>query len=173
MVIQYIQVCIYLLPLNHASKTELRNKYSDVELVIIDEISMVSSKLFYQVHTRMNEIFCPGQDFPFGGKCVIVSGDLYQLPPVHAQPVFIFNKTETMEGFIHSDLWRKFRLAEIDQVMSQDDEMFINLLNKIRVGQIDQNEEHVIKSRFIDKDDTSYSSNVLHIFAENAPVKRH
>ena len=91
MVIQYIQVCIYLLPLNHASTTELRNKYSDVELVIIDEISMVSSKLFYQVHTRMNEIFCPGQDFPFGGKCVIVCGDLYQLPPVHGKPVFIFN----------------------------------------------------------------------------------
>ena len=153
-------------------KTELRNKYSDVELVII-EMSMVSSKLFYQVHTRMNEIFCPGQDFPFGGKCVSVCGDLYQLPPIHAKPVFIFNKTETMEGFIHSDLWQKFRLAEIDQVMSQDDEMFINLLNKIRVGQIDQNEENVIKSIFIDKDDTSYPSNVLHIFAENAPVKRH
>ena len=57
--------------------------------------------------------------------------------------------------------------------MSQDDEMFINLLNKIRVRQIDQNEENVIKSIFIDKDDTSYPSNVLHIFAENAPVKRH
>ena len=57
--------------------------------------------------------------------------------------------------------------------MRQDDEMFINLLNKIQVGQIDQNTEHVIKSRFIDKDDTSYPGNVLHIFAENAPVKRH
>ena len=51
--------------------------------------------------------------------------------------------------------------------------MFLNLLNKIRVGQIDQNTEHDIKSRFIDKDDASYPSNVLHIFAENVPVKRH
>ena len=49
--------------------------------------------------------------------------------------------------------------------MRQDDEMFINLLNKIRVGQIDQNAEHVIKSRFIDKDDTTYPCNILHIFA--------
>ena len=78
-----------------------------------------------------------------------------------------------MEGFISSDLWRKFRLAELDQVMCHDDEMFINLLNKIRVGQIDQNIEHVIKLRFIDKVDTSYPGNVLHIFAENVPVKRH
>ena len=161
-----------LLPLNDASKAELRNKYSEVELVIIDEISMVSSKLFYQVHKRMNEIFCPGQVFPFGGKSVIVCGDLYQLPPVRAKPVFIFNETETMEGFVSSDFWRKFRLAELDPVMCQDDEMFMILLNKIGVGQKDQNTEHVIKSRFIDKDDTSYPGNVLHIFAENAPVKR-
>ena len=86
-----------LLPLNDAGKAELRNRYSEVELVIIDEISMVSSKLFYQVHKRMNEILCPGQDFPFGGKSVIVCGGLYQLPPVRVKPVFIFNETETMD----------------------------------------------------------------------------
>ena len=57
-----------LLPLNDVNKAELRNKYSEVELVIIDEISMFSSKLFQQIHKRMNEIFCPGQDFPFGGN---------------------------------------------------------------------------------------------------------
>ena len=39
-----------LLPLNDANKAELKNKYSEVELVIIDEISMVSTKLFYQIH---------------------------------------------------------------------------------------------------------------------------
>ena len=56
--------------------------------------------------------------------------------------------------------------------MRQDGEMFINLLNKIRVGQIGQNTEYAIKSKFIDKDDISYPGDVLHIFAENAPVKR-
>ena len=38
----------------------------------------------------------------------------------------------------------KVRSSELDQVMRQDDEMFINLLNKVRVGQIDQNVEHII-----------------------------
>ena len=49
-----------LFPLNDANKAELRNKYSEVELVIIDAISMVSGKLFYQIHKRLNEIFGPG-----------------------------------------------------------------------------------------------------------------
>ena len=160
-----------LLPLNDANKAELRNKYSEVELVIIDEISMVSSKLFYQIHKRLNEIFSPAQDVPFGGKSVLVCGDLCQLPPVRAKPVFTFNDTETMEGFISIDLWRKFRLAELDEVMCQDDEMFVNMLNKIKVGQFDQNAEDVIKLCFIDKNGPCYPGNILHIFAENAPVK--
>ena len=53
-----------------------------------DEISMVSGKLFYQIHKCLNEIFSPGQDIPFGGKLIIVCGDLYQLPPVNGKRVY-------------------------------------------------------------------------------------
>ena len=49
-----------LLPLEETNKAELRYKYSEDELVIIDELSMVSSKLFYQIHKRLNEISSPG-----------------------------------------------------------------------------------------------------------------
>ena len=47
------------------------------------------------------------------------------VPPVRAKPVFTFNDTETMEIFISMDLSRKFRLTELDQVMHQNDEMFV------------------------------------------------
>ena len=67
-------------------------------------------------HKRLNEIFSPGQDIPFGGKSVLVCEDLCQLPPVCVKPIFTLNDTETMEGFISMDLWHKFRLAELDQV---------------------------------------------------------
>ena len=64
-------------------------------------------------------------------------------------------------------------MAELDQVMPQDDEIFVNVLNKKWVGEIDQNVEDVIKLRFCNKNDTFYPGNILHIFAENSPVKRH
>ena len=51
--------------------------------------------------------------------------------------------------------------------------MFVNLVNKIRKDEIDQNVEHIIKSWFIDKNDPHYPGDVLHIFAENAPATRH
>ena len=135
-----------ILPLNNANKAEFRNKYSEMELLVTDEISMVSVKLFYQIHKYLNEIFSPGQDIPFGRKSIAVCGDLYQPPPVNAKPVFTFNLTETMEGFISMDLWHKFKLAELVQVIRQDNGMFVNLLNKIIKGEIYQNVEHIIKS---------------------------
>ena len=79
-----------------------------------------------------------------------------------------------MEGFLSMDLLCKFRLAELDQVMCQDDEMFLNMINKIRVGEIVPNVEDVTKLCFIEKNDSCYPGNILqHIFVENAPVKRH
>ena len=87
--------------------------------------------------------------------------------------VFTFNDTETMEGFISIDLWHKFRLAELDQAMPQDNEMFVNMLNKIiRVDKIDQNVEDVIKLSFTNKNDPCCPGNIWHSFAENAVVKR-
>ena len=163
-----------LFPLNDANKAELINKYAEVELVIIDKISMVSSKLFYQIQQkRLREIFSSRQDIPSGGKSILVCGNLRELPPVCAKPVFTFNNTKTTEGYINMDLCLKIRLAELDQLMHQDDEVFVNMLNKIRVGEIDWNLEDVFKLHFIDKKDRCYPGNILHIFAENAQVKRH
>ena len=71
-------------------------------LVIINEISMVSSKLFYQIHKRLNEIFGSRQDVPLRGKYVLVCRDLSQLPAVHAKPVFTFSDTETIADL---DVW--------------------------------------------------------------------
>ena len=54
--------------------------------------------------------------------------------------------------------------------MRQDDKMSVNTLNKIRVGEIDQNVEGVIKLLFIDKNDPCYPGNILHIFVQNISV---
>lgn len=57
--------------------------------------------------------------------------------------------------------------------MQQEDDVFVNLFNKIKKDETDQNVEHIIKSRFIDKNNQRYQGDVLHIFAKNAPVTRH
>ena len=95
---------------------------------------MISKKVLYQIHQRLIEIFrLPDQ--PLAGKSILAAGDLYQLPPVNAKPVyaktFDFDFTQTMD-YLSTDLWRLFKLVELTQVMCQTDKDFIQIVNKIR-----------------------------------------
>ena len=50
----------------------------------------------------------------------------------------MFNETETSEEFLMLDLWHKFKMAELTEITRQKGgTMFIELLNKIRVGAAD------------------------------------
>ena len=63
-------------------KTALRS----LKVLIIDEISMVSSLNLAYIHMRLEELF--GASDWFGGRNVLFVGDLLQLQPVNGSPVF-------------------------------------------------------------------------------------
>ena len=63
-------------------KTTLRN----VKMIVIDEVSMVSSLNLAYMHLRLEELF--GGNEWFGSKNVLFVGDYLQLPPVSGKPVF-------------------------------------------------------------------------------------
>ena len=58
----------------------------DVEVVIIDEMSMISSDFLFKINQRMKDLFDSKDDF--GGRAVILAGDLLQLPPVNGRAIF-------------------------------------------------------------------------------------
>ena len=130
---------------------------------------MVSSLLFYQVHQRLNEILGCATELPFAGLPVLVCGDLYQLPPVKGTPIYC--NTGNRRGSFSLELWRGFKIVELTEVMrKQGDYEFISLLNKIRVGAVDDEAEKLLKSRFVAKDDLFYPKRTVHMFAEDSPV---
>ncbi|XP_058811059.1 uncharacterized protein LOC131675952 [Topomyia yanbarensis] len=64
-----------------------RNAFANVKAVIVDEVSMIGADVLNNVHTRLQNI-TGNYDDPFGGSDIIFCGDLRQLPPVNARPVY-------------------------------------------------------------------------------------
>jgi len=61
-------------------KQYLKRRFSKLDLLIIDEISMVSPELFSSMDLILRGF--KESDAPFGGIQVVISGDFFQLPPV-------------------------------------------------------------------------------------------
>ena len=149
----------------------LQNKYSQLSVIIIDEISMVSNKPLLNVHQRLVEIFGCSPDIVFAGISVIACGDFYQLTPIQQRPVYAkFN--DVMLNISHC--WRLFKIAELTEVMRQrGDQELITLLNNIITGNITENDEKILKSKFIEKSGHNYCNEAFHIWRENDPVEKH
>lgn len=62
-------------------------RLKDLELIIIDEVSILGSYTFALINERLQQIFTSKE--MFGGKSIILFGDFYQLPPVGDQFIFM------------------------------------------------------------------------------------
>ena len=73
-----------------------------------------------------------------------------------------------------SPLCRLFRIAELHEVMRQKgDTALIDLLNKIRISDINRDDEYFLKYKFVKLEDENYPHHAIHIWAENSPVNKH
>ena len=80
-----------LLDLNDKSKADLRNTSPEVEFLIIDELSMVSSGLWRDIDSRLGEIFMMFPEKAFAGLSLLTVADLLQLPPVRGKLRYFLN----------------------------------------------------------------------------------
>ena len=121
-----------LLGLNDKSKAALRNGLSDVKLLIIDKLSMVSSDLWTDIDSRLGEIFMVIPEIAFTGLSVMTVADLLQLPPVRGKYICSqFSDKDSMKHLLGLQLWHLFKYAELTEVVKQNDNLFIDLLNKV------------------------------------------
>ena len=77
-----------LLGLNYKCKAALRNRLSKVKLLIIEELSMVSSDLWTDIDSRLGEICMMIPEKAFTVLSVLTGADLLQLPLVGGKLIF-------------------------------------------------------------------------------------
>jgi hypothetical protein len=121
-----------------------------LELLIIDEISMVRCDLL-DVVDRLLRVFRRNEHEPFGGVQVILIGDTFQLAPIAKSDEWDvlkqFYKTEFFFGAKVIEQ-NKPVYIELKKIYRQNEQEFINLLNKIRVNQITQAELNQLNVKY-------------------------
>ena len=53
------------------------------------------------------------------------------------------------------------------------DTTFIDLLNKVRIADINRDDENLLKSKFVKPEGENYPRQAIHIWEENSPVNKH
>jgi hypothetical protein len=122
-------------------RTERKRLFQELELLIIDEISMVRADLLDAIDYTLRRM--RRNQEPFGGVQLLVIGDLYQLAPVVRDYVWpTLNKYYETPFFFSSIAWQYSNALtfELNKIYRQEDENFINILNNIRNGIKDEND---------------------------------
>lgn len=116
-------------------------------------------------------MFGTPEEMSFAGKSIIVCGSLYQLPRINQRLIYA-GYMDALPNIL--PLWSMFQMAELTVVMRQrEDTVFTDILNKIKVGNIDKDVENILLSKFIMPGLPSYLANAIPIWAESAPVELH
>ena len=112
---------------------EKLNLFLELELLVIDEISMVRVDLMDAIDFTLRRV--RKNPAPFGGVQLLVIGDLYQLSPVVRHNVqFGLSQYYSSPYFFDGRSWKKSGALtiELKKVYRQEDQSFIDILNTIR-----------------------------------------
>ena len=131
----------------------------EVELIIIDEISMVRADIIDFID-KVLRIYTRNLRLPFGGKQILLVGDAYQLEPVvKSDEREILNRFYPNPYFFSARVFSEMELVSIElkKVYRQSDKVFINVLDRIRTNTVGASELQLLNTRvggtFDSKDD--------------------
>ena len=117
---------------------EKRKLIREVELIMIDEISMVRADIIDFID-KVLRIYSRNMREPFGGKQLLLVGDIYQLEPVIREEDSHFLRPFYPSAFFFdAHVFREMRLVsiELQKVYRQSDPAFISILDHIRTSSI-------------------------------------
>jgi len=136
----------------------------ELELIIIDEISMVRADIIDFID-KVLRVYCHNMREPFGGKQLLLVGDIYQLEPVvREEDRQLLRPFYPSAFFFDAKTFGQMRLVSIElrKVYRQSDPTFIGILDHIRTSQVTDRDLSLLNERVRptdgDTDNTSSTS---------------
>ncbi|WP_171596974.1 helix-turn-helix domain-containing protein [Marinifilum caeruleilacunae] len=162
---------------NEASVRKYRkekiNLIKSLDLLIIDEISMVRADLLDGIDEVLRKF--KNRNLPFGGVQVLMIGDLQQLPPVVKNEEWSLLSQHYETAFFFSS--RAFRSCqhisiELKHVYRQKDQDFIKILNEIRNNQLSRSSFMELEKRYLPNFDPNQEEGYITLTTHNARAQK-
>lgn len=131
-------------------KKDHRKLIQEVELIIIDEVSMVRADTIDCID-RILRVYSNNMRTPFGGKQLVFVGDVFQLEPVvNSDSREIINKFYPNSFFFSAQVFKEISLIPIEftKIYRQTDKIFISILDNIRTGKLLANDLQLLNRRY-------------------------
>lgn len=144
-------------------KSYLKSRFSKLQILIIDEVSMVSPEIFSSMDKILRAF--KNSPLPFGGVQVVISGDFFQLPPV--------SREQKEKRFAwQSPTWKSLDLRScyLDEKFRQKDNKLIKILDEIREANISQESRELLNSRY--RKELSGKQVATRLYTHNVDVDR-
>lgn len=127
-----------------------RKLLEQVELIIIDEISMVRADIIDAID-RILRVYSHNLREPFGGKQILLVGDVFQLEPViKSDEREIINRFYPTPYFFSAHVFQQIELVsiELQKVYRQSDPVFISVLDHIRTNIANAADLQLLNTRY-------------------------
>jgi uncharacterized protein YpbB len=135
---------------NARFSTDKRELMQELELLIIDEVSMVRADMLDAMDTILRH-FRKKPHLPFGGVQVLYIGDLYQLPPVVPN-----NEWDILQQYYESPFFFNAKVIaeapplyiELKKIYRQNEQLFIDVLNRVRNNLVTKEDFDLLNNRY-------------------------
>ena len=150
-------------------RDQKRKLLQELELLIIDEVSMLRADLLDTIDFVLKSIRRQ-QHKPFGGVQVLFIGDLMQLPPVVKEEEWhILRNYYSSIYFFDAQVLRNEKpiYIELDKIYRQSDNTFIDLLNNLRNNKVTQANIDLLNSYYKPNFDVNSALNTITLTTHN------
>ena len=141
------------------TRPTLKKRMAETRVLVIDEVSMLDGHVLDAVDTITRAF--KDKTKPFGGLQVVLSGDLFQLPPVtkSGEPFFAFNSTA----------WKSMglKICYLEEQHRQDDSNLLSILNAIRSNNVDETHFEELSERM---KPAASGTDIIKLYTHNAHV---
>lgn len=144
------------------------NIIRSLDLLIIDEISMVRADILDAIDSSLRRY--KNHDLPFGGVQLLMIGDIQQLAPVAKnEDLEMLGQYYNALFFFGSLALRKteYVTIELKHIYRQNDQLFIDLLNKVRENRLDSFVLNELNKRYIPDFDTESEGGYITLTTHN------